>query len=275
MKKLRKLLIIGDYFQLFNYPTRKQIIYLYKAAKFEVLEQMLTTSINFEYSEKEIVLQNVKIVSIFDDTYPELLRESYDPPLILYCKGNLNLLKNQKKIALVGSRRPQRYSMEATEKIFKDLINNNNEEFVIVSGLAAGIAGLSHKLAITYELPTIAVLGFGFNYMYPTENKALYEEICKYGLVVSEYPPHTSINKWQFVARNRIISGLCKVVVVIEAKKKSGSLITAELALSENREVFIVGGQSFDNAYYGSNQLIQEGAKLLLHVEEMLEEYKI
>ena len=275
MKKLRKLLIIGDYFQLFNYPTRKQIIYLYKAAKFEVLEQMLTTSINFEYSEKEIILQNVKIVSIFDDTYPELLRESYDPPLILYCKGNLNLLKNQKKIALVGSRRPQRYSMEATEKIFKDLINNNNEEFVIVSGLAAGIDGLSHKLAITYELPTIAVLGFGFNYMYPTENKALYEEICKYGLVISEYPPHTSINRWQFVARNRIISGLCKVVVVIEAKKKSGSLITAELALSENREVFIVGGQSFDNAYYGSNQLIQEGAKLLLHVEEMLEEYKI
>jgi len=275
MKKLRKLLIIGDYFQLFNYPTRKQIIYLYKAAKFEVLEQMLTTSINFEYSEKEIILQNVKIVSIFDDTYPELLRESYDPPLILYCKGNLNLLKNQKKIALVGSRRPQRYSMEATEKIFKDLINNNNEEFVIVSGLAAGIDGLSHKLAITYKLPTIAVLGFGFNYMYPTENKALYEEICKYGLVISEYPPHTSINRWQFVARNRIISGLCKVVVVIEAKKKSGSLITAELALSENREVFIVGGQSFDNAYYGSNQLIQEGAKLLLHVEEMLEEYKI
>jgi DNA protecting protein DprA len=275
MKKLRKLLIIGDYFQLFNYPTRKQIIYLYKAAKFEILEQMLTTSINFEYSEKEIVLQNVKIVSLFDDIYPELLRESYDPPLILYCKGNLNLLRNQKKIALVGSRRPQRYSMEATEKIFKDLINNNNEEFVIVSGLAAGIDGLSHKLAITYELPTIAVLGFGFNYMYPTENKALYEEICKYGLVISEYPPYTSINKWQFVARNRIISGLCKVVVVIEAKKKSGSLITAELALSENREVFIVGGQSFDNAYYGSNQLIQEGAKLLLHVEEMLEEYKI
>lgn len=273
MKNLSQKLVIGDYYQYFNYPMRKQIIQLYKNGNGQLLEEILCGLIE---KDKTVTLsEDIQTVTIFDEQYPPLLLESYDPPLVLYCKGNLALLNERRKIAIVGSRTPQGYSLESTKEIIHKLNAQEKEAVTIVSGLAKGIDGYSHQLALDNQLHTIAVLGFGFNYMYPKENEALAAEINKVGLLITEYPPHIGINKWQFVARNRIISGLCPVVVVVEAKEKSGSLITAELALSENREVYIVSGKGFDEAYYGSHQLIQEGAKLLLNIEEVLAEYKV
>lgn len=272
MEKLSEKLLIGDYFQYFNYPIRKQIVQLLKKGNMVALEGLLNGMISEERGKCE--LDGIQVITLLDEQYPRLLLESYDPPLVLYCKGDINLLQKTKKIAIVGSRKPKNDSLLATHKIITQLKEENDESIVIVSGLANGIDGYSHQLALDYKVATIAILGFGFNYFYPNENKALFAQIEKEGLVISEYPPHISVNRWQFVARNRIISGLCKVVIIVEAKAKSGSLITAELALSENREVFIVGGNSFDTSYYGSNSLIQEGAKLLLSVEEVLDEYK-
>ncbi|MGL5041645.1 MAG: DNA-processing protein DprA [Culicoidibacterales bacterium] len=271
MEKLSGKLLIGDYYQYFNYPMRRQIMYLFKKGEMVRLEGLLIGII--PDGKMARIKKDIHCITIFDKRYPKLLLESYDPPLVLYCKGNIDLLNYNKKIAMVGSREPKKESLTATNNIISQLYQEADEEIVIVSGLAKGIDGYAHHLALEYKIGTIAVLGFGFDYLYPAENKGLYDKIREQGLVITEYPPHIGVKKWQFVARNRIISGLCKAVIIIEAKAKSGSLITAELALSENREVFIVGGNSFDTSYYGSNSLVQEGAKLLLSVEEVLAEY--
>ncbi|GBU10464.1 hypothetical protein AwErysi_00800 [Erysipelotrichaceae bacterium] len=273
MKELSHKLIRGDYYQYFNYPIRKQIIQLYKNDEHAMLTSILLGLVGSEEEGEKLDLAGSTAITIFDEAYPALLLESYDPPLVLYCLGNIELLKRKKQLAIVGSRKPQSESLSATYKIITKLKKEKEEDLVIVSGLANGVDGYSHQLALEYNIPTIAVLGFGFNFMYPRENEQLYERIKREGLVISEYPPHTSISRWQFIARNRIISGLCKVVIIVEAKAKSGSLITAELALSENREVYIVAGNSFNDSYLGSHNLLQEGAKLLLNVEEVLEEY--
>jgi len=273
MENLSRKLLIGDYYQYFNYPVRKQIVQLYKDNKIDLLESILDGLIK---KESQINLEkNIIPITIFDEDYPPLLLESYDPPLVLYCKGDISLLQHQKKVAIVGSRNPLVYSLDSTKKIIYDLKQKEESDLIIVSGLAKGIDGCSHRVALAHNIPTIAVLGFGFDYMYPNEHRQLAHEIAEKGLLISEYPPHIGINRWQFVARNRIISGLCKAVVIVEAKEKSGSLITAELALAENREVFIVSGQGLEKAYYGSHALVQEGAKLLLRVDEVLEEYNI
>ena len=268
---LSNKLLIGDFYQYFTYPIRKKIVSLYKEGNILLLEQILTGLIKDE--EQLEFSEDIQVVTIFDAHYPPLLLESYDPPLVLYCKGDIDLLLKTKKVALVGSRTPQGYSLEATQKIVEHLHDSRDEELVIVSGLAKGIDGYSHRYALDNNIATIAVLAFGFHYMYPKENKQLAEEIAEKGLLISEYPPHIGVHKWQFVARNRIISGLCRAVIIVEAKERSGSLITAELALSENREVFIVSGKAFDTSYYGSHALIQEGAKILLSVEEVIAEY--
>ena len=274
MKRLSEKLLKGDYFQKMNYRIRRRIIQLFKEEKLLLLESLLN-ELNAD-THAAVELEGVSAITIFDTLYPDLLLETYDPPLVLYCKGNVELLALPNTLGVVGSRNPRYSSADAVGKIISELAQSDvGEPLVVVSGLAKGIDALSHQHALKNNLPTIAVLGFGFHYMYPFENNKLLQEIIKNGLVISEYPPYIGINKWQFVARNRVIAGLSRALVVIEAKEKSGSLITAELALSENREVFIVGGNSFDSAFYGSNSLIQEGAKLLLKIEEIIAEYTI
>ncbi|EMA6341196.1 DNA-processing protein DprA [Bacillus cytotoxicus] len=209
-------------------------------------------------------------VTIWDKDYPRLLREIPDPPFILYGKGRREYLKKMDPFAVVGTRKPSLYSKESIQSILQPLINKG---WLIVSGFASGIDTMAHRIAVEQEGATIAVLGHGLQYMYPKENDRLYTMWKKQMLLLTEYPPHYPPKKWYFPKRNRIISGLCKGTLVIEAKSRSGSLITADFALEQNREVFALPGPIFVESACGTNQLIQQGAKLVQNATDILEEF--
>ncbi|HDX9609179.1 TPA: DNA-protecting protein DprA [Bacillus toyonensis] len=208
-------------------------------------------------------------VTIWDENYPQLLREIQDPPFVLYGKGEKNFLNRVNKLAVVGTREPSLYGRESMEFILHPLLER---EWLIVSGFAKGIDTISHEVTVRKHRPTIAILGHGLSYMYPKENRRLYEKWEEYILLLTEYPPHYAPKKWYFPKRNRIISGISKGVLVVEAKSRSGSLITADLALEQNREVFALPGPIFIDSASGTNQLIQQGAKLVRNAEDIFEE---
>ena len=213
--------------------------------------------------------QNIHLITIFDDDYPSRLKTIYQPPWILFAKGDLALLKNRKSLAVVGSRNVTTYGIGAIDYLFPSLIERNIQ---IVSGLAKGIDAHAHKAAIKMGGKTIGVIAGGFHNLYPKENVKLAEYMMEKQLVLSEYPPATMPAKWQFPMRNRIISGLSKGTLVIEARKKSGSLITADFALNEGRDVFAVPGSILTPDSDGVHYLIQQGAKLVKSSEDILEE---
>ncbi|MDR0199625.1 MAG: DNA-processing protein DprA [Streptococcaceae bacterium] len=206
--------------------------------------------------------------SILDDVYPARLREIYNPPTLLFYQGNLELLKRV-KLAFVGSRDCSTEGQQAVTKIIKELC----QETVVVSGLARGIDTASHVAAIKTETPTIAVIGTGLDVHYPLENAKLQDYMAEHQLVLTEYGPGEKPLKWHFPDRNRIIAGLSKGVVVFEAKLRSGSLITAERAMEEGRDVFAVPGSIVAGYSDGCNALIQEGAKLVYCGRDILDEY--
>lgn len=215
-----------------------------------------------------------KIVEITQAStaYPSLLREIHAPPKTLYGRGNMDLLETA-CFGVVGTRKITNYGKDATEKIISGL----SQYFTIVSGLALGIDALAHKNALEFGGKTIAVLGSGVDdeSIYPKSNLALAKEILKKGgLIISEYKPGSNPHQGAFPERNRIISGLSKGVLVIEADIESGSLITAKLALEQNRDVFAVPGSIFAPRSQGTNRLIQTGAKLVTSAQEVLEEYQ-
>ena len=211
---------------------------------------------------------NINVVTIVDEEYPVLLDNIYQPPFVLYCKGNLELL-SATSVAVVGTRNPTNYGIQATTQIVKELVSR---KYVIVSGLARGIDIVAHRQAIKNSGYTIAVLGSGFMYLYPKEHTQIADFIGKNHLLISEYPPYTKPQKHQFPERNRIISGISQGTVVVEAKEKSGSLITADLALQEGREVFAVPGSIFSPFSEGTNSLIQQGAKLIMNINDIVSE---
>ncbi|WP_162921662.1 DNA-processing protein DprA [Listeria costaricensis] len=203
-----------------------------------------------------------------DDDYPALLKEiPYAPPLLFYRGDRSALLK--KAISFVGPRFANNYGREATHFLIRGLRQTN---WAIVSGLAKGVDTCAHQAASQAGLTTIAILGAGFGHIYPTENRALFQEIAEKGLVLSEYTFHTRPRKWHFPDRNRLISGISKGTVVVAARERSGSLITAYCALEQNREVFAVPGRIFDQEGRGCHRLIQEGAKLIFNSEHIIEE---
>jgi DNA processing protein len=203
--------------------------------------------------------------------YPRLLKEIYDPPTPLYVLGNLKP-KNELMIAVVGSRKPTEYAKELIPKLIKGLVKH---KFTIVSGLALGIDTLVHEETLKHGGKTIAVLGSGLKNIYPKANIDLARSILqKGGAILSEYSPTTEPRPYHFPKRNRIISGLSLGTVVIEAAKRSGSLITARMALEQNREVFAIPGSILSLNSKGTNQLIQEGAKLVTSVKDIIEEFK-
>ncbi|MBT2637152.1 MULTISPECIES: DNA-processing protein DprA [unclassified Bacillus (in: firmicutes)] len=217
-----------------------------------------------DYTSKKIHL-----ITIFDPEYPIKLKTIYQPPWILFARGDLSLLKNPMSLAVVGSRNASSYGIEAIDYLFPSLIEKNIQ---IVSGLARGIDAHAHKAAIKLGGKTIGVIAGGFNNLYPKENVKLAEYMMEKQLVLSEYPPATIPAKWQFPMRNRIISGLSGGTLVIEARKKSGSLITADFALNEGRDVFAVPGSILTPDSDGVHYLIQQGAKLVKCSEDILEE---
>ncbi|CAM3417047.1 DNA-processing protein DprA [Cytobacillus oceanisediminis] len=211
----------------------------------------------------------IKIISLFDEEYPVLLKETYQPPWVIYAKGNTDLLKTGTHLAVVGSRQATEYGERAIEYLFPKLIQNG---VVIVSGLAAGVDAIAHKEAIKNGGKTIGVIAGGLFHIYPQSNQKLAYEMMKNHLVISEYPPNTRPSRWQFPMRNRIISGISRGTLIIQAKSKSGSLITANYAVQEGREVFAVPGSIFSAYSAGTNELIQQGAKLVKTAEDILEE---
>ena len=203
-----------------------------------------------------------------DAEYPELLKETPFPPFILYRRGDA--LKSGIGLAVVGTRKPTPYGKEATEKIISDL---SGTDISIISGLALGIDGIAHKSAIKSGLTTIAVLGSGIDErsVYPDFHKELSRDILKNGgALISEFPPETPGLKHHFPQRNRIIAGMTTGTLVIEAREKSGSLITARYALDSGREVFTVPGSIFSSASFGTHELLREGATPVRHGDDIM-----
>ncbi|GER65611.1 DNA processing protein DprA [Weizmannia acidilactici] len=215
--------------------------------------------------------KGIRATAAFEPEYPALLKETYEPPIVLYSMGDISLLK-RRCLAVVGSRKSGTYAEKVVDRLFPDLIEKN---FVIVSGLAKGADTIAHRAAMKFGGKTIAVLGSGFFHIYPRGNTVLAEKIKQNHLLLSEYPPFTRPQKWHFPERNRIISGISEGVVVIQAERRSGSLITADFALQEGREVFSIPGNVLDSLSEGTNHLIQQGAKLVANSSDILEELRI
>lgn len=211
---------------------------------------------------------NIDILSYWDENYPESLKKIYDPPAFLFIKGSI-LPQDDLSLGIVGSRVPSHYGKSVTEQFSKELVDL---KFTIISGMARGIDTVGHKAALKAGGRTIAVLGSGIDYIYPPENKKLFEQIAQNGAVISEYPLGTYPDGGNFPRRNRIISGLSLGVLITEAGAKSGALITAFQALEQNREVFAVPGPINSGKSAGSNQLIKEGAKLVQGVQDIIRE---
>ena len=202
-----------------------------------------------------------------DALYPKRLKEIYLPPIVLFYKGRLELF-NRLSIGIVGARNHTPYSKEALEYLLPDILER---KVSIISGLARGVDSLAHQITLELNGETIAVIGNGINICYPKENQSLYDAIGKKGLILSEYPLDSPPLKFHFPYRNRIIAGLSHGLCVIEAKLHSGSLITANVALSENRQVFALPGNITSEYSKGTNELITAGAFPIRNANDILD----
>lgn len=217
--------------------------------------------------------KQINVITIFDENYPELLRQIHSPPIIIYYKGEINNSILENCFAVVGTRKPTGYGRQVTEKLTGQL---SEAGLVIVSGLARGVDTVAHFAALEAGGKTLAVLGGGLSNIFPSENIRLAEKISLgNGAVLTEFPPDYPHLAGNFPARNRIISGLSKGVLVTEAAEDSGSLITARFALDQNRDVFAVPGPITSAVSEGTLKLIREGAKLVSSANDILEELNI
>ncbi|MFA9558097.1 DNA-processing protein DprA [Evansella sp. AB-rgal1] len=228
------------------------------------------TSVSIQSILDDLSTKNISYVTVFDHDYPILLKNIYDPPWVIYYQGDFSLFHNQPLLSVVGTRHPSSYIQDELKIILQPVIHKG---ISIVSGLALGVDRMAHHLTIEEKGHTIAVLGYGLNWIYPHSNASLFHEIRRNHLLISEYPPFVRPQKWHFPERNRIISGLSNATFVVEAKEKSGSLITSDLALQQGRDVFALPGRISDSESLGTNKLIQEGAKIILRANDILEEY--
>jgi DNA processing protein len=214
---------------------------------------------------RAISFKGAGIVTIREKEYPPLLKNIPDPPIVLYKKGPLEAGMNT--LAIVGSRKATSEGMNLAEKIGETL---SSVGITIVSGLARGIDAAAHRGALKEKGKTVAVLGCGIDICYPPENRLLFNATGEEGLILTEYEPGEEPLPYHFPERNRIIAGLSKGVLVIEASQKSGSLITARLGLEYGREVMAVPGSVFREEYKGANALIKQGAKLVENINDIL-----
>ncbi len=212
---------------------------------------------------------NIRVIRRCDKEYPSKLLQIYNPPECLYLKGNLpeSINSINKNIAIVGSRNMSTYGKEMAKMLARDLAKAGIN---IISGLARGIDGQAHRGALEGEGYTLGVLGCGVNHVYPRENIELFVEMEKRGGIISEYEPGMPTLPKNFPERNRIISGLSDGVIVIEAQKKSGSLITAEYALEQGKQVYAVPGRAYDNNSEGTNNLLKMGAICVTCADDIL-----
>ncbi|MBU4305888.1 MAG: DNA-processing protein DprA [Candidatus Omnitrophica bacterium] len=235
-----------------------------------VVEQVQSIILSREFNDEmqRIREHGIQILTIVDEAYPYALKQIYDPPPVLYVAGNCDFFRKT-TVALVGCRRASFSGMQQAERLARAL---SSRGVCVVSGLARGIDTAAHRGALTGQGSTIAVLGSGLLHIYPPENKKLYAEIVRKGAVISEFPFCMNPLPINFPRRNRIISGLSRAIVVVEAARRSGSLITAGLALSQGREVYAMPGTANAVNTQGTNKLIKEGAKLVENADDVLEE---
>jgi len=212
-----------------------------------------------------------QIITLNDSNYPERLRNIYDPPIVLYVKGQLPYIDDECVIGVVGSRTCTPYGIKAAESVGYTLSKNN---IIVTTGLARGIDTAATRGALKGGCNVIGVIGSGLDIVFPAENRVLYNDVISSGAIVSEYPPGTQPQKHFFPARNRIISGLSLGVAVIEAPQRSGALITASRALEQDRDVFTLPGNVDAVACQGSNALLREGAIPFLTAEDIIDEYR-
>lgn len=239
-----------------------------KYAKY-ILDETIKKDVykHIQYMEK----YNIDIISIKDKEYPQMLKNIYDPPLSLYIKGNKEIL-NKDTISIIGCREASTYGKSAA-KYFSYNISKQN--YNIASGMANGIDSYAHIGTICAKGITIAVVGTGLDIVYPTSNIDLQNEILKNnGAIISEYPLGTKPEKMNFPERNRIISGLSKAIIVIEAKEKSGTLITVDFAIEQGREVFVVPGNINSINSVGTNDLIKQGAQIATNYMDIINTIK-
>lgn len=214
------------------------------------------------------ILAGQDYLTLDSPLYPEQLRHLHYPPLVLFYAGRRELLQ-KRLLGFVGAREASSYGRKVVEKFVPEMVAAN---YVIVSGLARGIDSYAHQATLASNGFTIGVLGNGLDVYYPAENRRLYEILQKQHLVISEYPRGTPPKKYHFPQRNRIIAGLCQGLCVVEAKARSGSLITAQQALEAGREVFAIPGEILSGRQDGCHSLIQDGAKCVYRPSDLLEE---
>lgn len=226
---------------------------------------------DFSRAEQEIAfIEKYKIKSLFltDDDYPKRLLNCYDPPTVLFYKGNADL-NSPRIVAVVGTRNNTEYGKHVTEKLIRELSTLN---VLIVSGLAFGIDVLAHKAALKNKLLTVGALGHGLDTIYPPEHTNLAKDMIKNGGLLTEFPSNTKPDKHNFPSRNRLVAGMSDATIVVESGVKGGSLITADIANSYNRDVFAFPGKTTDNKSSGCNSLIRQNkAMLLTDAQEFIE----
>ena len=211
--------------------------------------------------------EGIEIITWSDSSYPELLRQIAQPPLVLYRQGDVWPM-DRFLLAVVGTRRPDSYGRRMT----RTLVGSLDGAFIcLVSGLARGVDGVAHQAALEHGIPTVAVLGSGTNIIYPPEHRQLFQAIMENGSLVSEYPPDTEPAPWRFPARNRIMAGMAQVLLVVQAPRKSGALITARHALEANRDVWSVPADATRRQSEGCLDLIRDGAMMIRDSRDLLE----
>ncbi len=214
-----------------------------------------------EWAEKN----GFSVLTLADSDYPGSLRKIYDPPPFLFLKGKY-LATDQKSVAIVGSRNASEYGRTTATKLAMELARNG---ITVVSGMAIGVDSSAHRGALAAGGRTLAVLGSGVDVIYPRSNKRLYQEVSEQGAVISEFLPGVGPNPPHFPRRNRVISGLSQAIIVVEAGQKSGALLTADIALSQERTIFAIPGQLTSKNSAGTNELIKAGAHLLSSIDDI------
>ncbi len=250
---------------------------LQKLVKVPGIEKHTALTIKEHYNSKKISdklryidKHQIQITTYWDEKFPTRLKNIYDPPVLLFYKGDLSILDSP-TIGVVGTRNPSSYGKMVTEKLCRDLLAY---DFTIVSGLARGVDTIAHQTALKHHGKTVAIMGSGIDNIYPPENKRLAVQLSEEGLLMSEYMVGAIPDPGNFPRRNRIISGLSLGTLVTEAGMKSGALITAYQALDQNREVFAVPGPINSRKSMGANQIIKQGATLVQETSHIIDELK-
>jgi DNA processing protein len=263
----------GDLLERFGSPSaifRASAVELQAAGLSGACANSLATGCAFDEAveqQERLKGSGATLVTLCDAAYPSLLREIYDPPILLLAKGRLELLDTV-MIAVVGSRRASVYGLTVAEKISGDLTVAG---CTIVSGMAKGIDTSAHRGALGARGGTVAVFGSGLDVIYPAENRSLADQLSREGLILTEFPFGAPAHPQNFPLRNRVVSGLCAGVIVVEGVQYSGSLITARLALDQNREVYAVPGNITSKLSFGPNLLLKQGAHLVQEATDVLD----